>query len=192
MPAHSLYLFSPFSEELVAQKNQDGLLVQFILDELFALYNAKNFSHFDLYESLFDWNLRAGPLNKLKEHIRLLSHAFPLLTKEVKAIYDVLADAELHLDNLPNYLKTLYSLLEPFLHACSDSENLLIFLLKNQKAIAQIAGPKSLYLFFLKIFPRTAMTAAQFLVKRFQKRGFTLFLSEIDSLIAELENHAST
>ncbi len=151
---HLSYFHSPFSPATVAKGEGPSLLLQFILRELIR-------SEDQLTESVpgqlapFDWAWKHGSKNKVREHALLLPIAFPELT----------AEAENFLKNLHAPCLDLFSLLEPFVFAYQNNENLLYFLLKHQKS-------KAIKLMLDKICPEGLQQLKMDIVLQYQKRGF--------------------
>lgn len=199
--------YSPFSIKTVSEDQNRALLLQFILTELL---NAKDVSEKnDPLEFVFsspacffpnDWSYEIGCLNKIYEHSTLLEYAFPEFPEQITAfkVYldNILSSIMQHkknkteIDNatLFTYFKELYAYLDPLLISCRDNEGLLLFLLKNQKDISEIAFPDNLNGLLNKMFPEGLKKLSETLRTKYQNRGFTSLLSEIDELLLPYES----
>lgn len=110
-----LYFYSPLSPSTVVEKNQPALLVLFILKELFKDAQTPE-------SGLFPWTMQGTQIQKLREHFSLLPYAFPELASQVPM--------------LDRPIQELFSLLESFIWACKENENILLFLVRHQKELA--------------------------------------------------------
>ena len=157
MPYSDIYLYSPLSIKTVTEGHNRALLLQFILSELFHAMDADKkddplafvFSTPACFFP-FDWSYEIGCLNKISEHAQLLTHAFPKLqdslaifNERINLILDKVVARRKKKESIPSAellgdLKQLYLSLEPFLIACSQSEHLLLFLLKTLKRYLKI------------------------------------------------------
>ena len=124
MMPNQICFYSPFSANDVKEKNNQILLLLFILKELVRLPQAQ--SEESIVMPSFGWTLRSSSSEKLQEHFSLLPYAFPKLTQFVAPLYQAL-------QNSPGQLA---SLLEPFIMACQHNENLLLFLVQHQNELA--------------------------------------------------------
>lgn len=202
----SAHHHSPFSMKTVGEDQNRALLLQFILTELLNAKDAHEKN--DPLEFVFsspacffpnDWSYEIGCLNKIYEHSTLLEYAFPDFLQQItvfKTHLDrILSSIMLHKKNktavknstLHTYFKELYAHLYPFLIACRDNEGLLLFLLKNQKDIGEIAFPDNLNALLNKMFPEGLKKLSETLRTNYQSRGFTTLLSEIDELLLPYE-----
>ncbi|HSX12456.1 MAG TPA: hypothetical protein VLF61_03100 [Rhabdochlamydiaceae bacterium] len=203
----SVYLYSPFSMRTVGEEQNKALLLQFILTELL---NAKDATatddplEFVLSSPAcffpFDWSYEVGCLNKIHEHAMLLEYAFPSFQEELSLFQNhlekTLSYIVLHkknkkeLDNreLIEYFKQLYLHLSPFIVACKDNEGLLLFLLKNREEILEIAAPQDLSDLLKNMFPEGLKSLSETLRSRYEERGFTQLLPEIEELLASYES----
>lgn len=198
MPYSDIYLYSPLSIKTVG--HNQPLLLQFILSELFYAMDADKKDHplefvFSSPACFFpyDWCYEVGCLNKISEHAELLPHAFPTLASEVgtfdaalkKILSEVTAKKEkkekIPKSELLEGLNRLYTLLEPFLIFCSQSEHLLLFLLKHKEEIDELGHPGSLTQLLKKIAPQPSVEMMQ---REFQNRGFQALIPEIDRLLS--------
>lgn len=172
MPYSDIYLYSPLSIKTLQEGQNRSLLLQFILSELFHATDAGRKE--DPLEFVFatpacffphDWSYEVGCLNKIAEHAELLPHAFPKLMDAVQSFRTVLdtilADTIarkknqeiIPRDEMLETLHQLYCLLEPFLISCRESEELLLFLMKNKEEIDELAYPKAFQALLEKMFP---------------------------------------
>lgn len=202
----SVYLYSPFSMRTVCEDQNKALLLQFILTELLNAKDAheKNDPLEFVFSSPacffpFDWSYEVGCLNKIHEHALLLEYAFPSFQEE-RAEFQIQLEKTLsyivkhkknkkELDNseLLEYFRQLYLQLHPFIIACRENEGLLLFLLKNQEDICEMAGPTGLSHLFNKMFPEGLQKLTETLRTNYQDRGFTMLLTEIDRLLSPYE-----
>lgn len=172
MPYSDIYLYSPLSIKTVQEGQNPSLLLQFILSELFHALDAGNRE--DPLEFVFsspacffphDWSYEVGCLNKIGEHAELLPHAFPKLHTEIQtfrnALDHILADTYAKKKNgetipksaMQKQLHELYTHLQPFLIACKQSRDFLIFLIKNQEEIDELASPGTFRALIANMFP---------------------------------------
>ncbi len=115
------FLYSPFSSSIVVEKNNDSLLLIFILKELVKSQDGLN-RDVPLSYGPFDWTGKGTSLQKLREHFSLLPIAFPELSHKIPS--------------LEQPVQEIINSLEPFILACAENENLLLFLVKHQKELA--------------------------------------------------------
>ena len=206
MPRSAIYLYSPFSVKTVKEEKNRALLIQFILSELFHAkdaYKKDNPLEFVFSSPAcffpYDWSYEIGCLNKLHEHALLLEYAFPSLQEPLKDFHQcldrtfaIIAEhkknkGEISNKELLSCLKNLYLKLHPFIFECKDSENLLLFLLKNIEEISELAYPQDLTDLLSGMYPEGIQHLGSFLRSEYQKRGFTTLLPEIDRLLAVYE-----
>ena len=125
------YVHSPFSPKIVNQAANPALLLQFILSELIKAegYLVETEGSFS---SPFEWRQPIGSLNKVKEHAKLLSYAFPHLEKEAKHF----------LESLYLPCNELIDLLYPFILAAKENVYLIYFLTKyrSHSAMSQLVS----------------------------------------------------
>lgn len=149
-------IFSPFSAETVGQGQGPALLVQFILKELIdeTDYLKKTTP---VAMRPFEWAEKAGSYNRVFEHAALLPYAFTNLTDEAKQF----------INNLHKPCLELMTLLEPFIFACKENENLIYFLLRQQNhtAVKQLLA---------KISPEGVEKLKGLAIAKYYKRGFLL------------------
>jgi len=115
------FLYSPFSSTIVVEKNNNILLLLFILKELANSHDGIDHST-PLSNGPFDWAGKATSLQKLREHFSLLPFAFPQLAHLIPS--------------LEQPTQEIINGLEPFILACAENENLLLFLVQHQKELA--------------------------------------------------------
>ncbi|HSW86943.1 MAG TPA: hypothetical protein VLG49_05530, partial [Rhabdochlamydiaceae bacterium] len=84
-------------------------------------------------------------------------------------------------------LSVLFSSLFPFLESHRHNENLLFFLLKNQKEISEMVPSETCKGILLKLHPEGLEAIKKLITENYQKRGFTAILNEIKFLFNELE-----
>jgi len=130
------------------------LILQFILHELFQSPDRLVKTEITAYAPL-DWACDAGSYNKVLEHAGLLAYAFPGLAREAGRFLEGL--------HLP--CQEIFVLLEPFILKCKENENLLYFLLKNQKFPGVLA-------LLEKISPQGIEKLKAAVSARLRKRGF--------------------
>lgn len=206
MTRPDIFLYSPFSTKTIKDPINRALLIQFILSELFHAKDAHKKD--DPLEFVFsspacffpyDWSYEIGCLNKIYEHAQLLDYAFPNHPENLKRFHECLdhtfaliAEHKKQKRDISNKelvccLKNLYLKLHPFIFECKDSENLLLFLLKNIEEIAELAYPQDLTDLLSDMYPEGTQHLGNFLRLEYQKRGFTTLLPEIDRLLAIYE-----
>lgn len=179
MPYSDIYLYSPLSIKTVAEGNNRALLLQFILSEIFHAMDAKNLESVFTSPACFfpyDWSYEVGCLNKVCEHARLLSSAFPEMPEEILAFQTALEQVIKTRENF----NLLYTLLEPFLIECRHSESLLLFLLKHHDEIDVTALLK-------KMAPNGLETLSHLMQREFANRGFHALIPEIEQLMSHHE-----
>lgn len=149
-------IYTPLCPSTVHQGQGPALLLQFALFELLKTPHPSKEAPI-IRHLPFDFAKTIGSFNKLQEHASLLPHAFPHLKEE----------ANLLCQNLHKPSKKLFSLIEPFVLACKENENLLYFLLQYRKS----APVKSL---LAKISPQGIEPLQKYVVAKYDKRGFSL------------------
>lgn len=184
-------LFSPLCIKTAQKGNHPPLLLQFILVELFNLVQiSKNSDPFEKilsqnhYFFPYDWSLKIGPLVKIQEHARLLGYAFPKLAKKatnfekkLKTLVNKIQCVKIDEKQLPENIKTLYELLEPFIVTCNKNENLLLFLLKNNQNIHELAFPDS-FETIIKRIDLDKATMIEIVQNKYKNRGFNFTILE--------------
>lgn len=176
MAYSDIYLYSPLSVKTVAEGHNRALLLQFILSELLHAMDAKNQEYVFTSPACFfpyDWSYEVGCLNKMSEHARLLPSAFPELPKEILAFQTALEQA---IETRENF-NLLFTLLEPFLIACKQSESLLLFLLRHHEEIDVTALLK-------KMAPKGLEELSHLMQREFKNRGFHALIPEIEQLMS--------
>jgi|GEM_PF-1423623 len=155
MELEQLFFFhSPFSPENISENENAALLLQLILNELIKSgLNLNKGSPQPFFP--FNWNSKITMTSKMMEHASLLGLAFPQFSKE----------AQQFANNLHLPCKELIHFLEPFIVACKENENVLLFLVKHQKFL----NIKSI---LDKIFPEGQKKLKMAIRKRYKKRGF--------------------
>lgn len=203
MAYSEIYLYSPLSPKTVSEGQNRSLLLQFILSEIFHAKDAHQKD--DPLEFVFsspacffpyDWSSEVGCLNKIQEHAELLEYAFPELQVATEQFHACLDEAllkvnarrrageEISTEELKSYLGELIRNLQPFLIANKDSENLLLFLLKNGDEFVELCGQESLSALFNRMHPEGLEKVAHILRQGYQSRGFDTLLPEIDRLVS--------
>jgi len=177
MIREQVFMYSPLSKESANTKRARSLLLQFILRELIhaeegALLYVKRGSFFPN-----DWAQEVGCLNRLEEHVELLTSAFPELADEGDLLEKTVVKLVREWDQ--KFLKKIYAALLPFLAACKEDENLLFFLLQHQRTLAKFSTKKSLQEFI-------PASQEQFLTEAFAARGFAARAEESKALLKNL------
>jgi len=200
-----LYLYSPLSTETVKRAGGKALLLQFILYELFHCADSdKKEDSLEFVFSTpacffpFDWSFEVGCLNKVGEHAQFFSHAFEDMDEEIddfqtilEAILDEVIDRKKMGEGMPHAelvtaLSELYFKITPFLIACKESENLVLFLLKHAKEIQALSKASGLEDLMHQMFPDGDFHSIR---NRYELRGFHRQQSEFEMLIAPYERH---
>lgn len=203
MAYSEIYLYSPLSPNTVRDGQNRALLMQFILSEIFHAKDAHQKD--DPLEFVFsspacffpyDWSCEVGCLNKIQEHAQLLEYAFPELQEATEQFHACLDEAlakvtarrrideEIPHEELSGYLTELTRNLQPFLIACKESENLLLFLLNNADEFTQLCGPSAVDDLLRRMYPEGVEKIAHLLKQGYQSRGYDTLLPEIDRLIS--------
>ncbi|NGX47423.1 MAG: hypothetical protein K1000chlam3_00796 [Chlamydiae bacterium] len=172
MPYSDIYLYSPLSIKTVQEGHNRALLLQFILSELFHAMDAEKRE--DPLEFVFsspacffpnDWSYDVGCLNKIGEHAELLPHAFPKLQESIHtfrtcldiSLADVYTRKKLRetipTEEMQEKLHELYLHLKPFLIACKEDKDLLLFLLKNKEEMEELTHPDTFPSLLAKMVP---------------------------------------
>ncbi len=188
---------SLFSPHAISERHQRGLLVQFILFELFEAYKAH--LRQESWETIlsphpryfpYDWSSLTGYLNKAQEHSLLLKESFPEYKKWVRDFEKQFSLALVRLgkkkEQLGPALQKIYCALEPFIGACKDNENLLHFLLKNRETIDALSGQGYLHSFLLKMHTCNLETLGEKMCDQYHQRGFFSQIPEFKILLTEL------
>lgn len=144
------FLYSPFSSSSVVEKNNDSLLLLFILKELVKSQDELK-NDVPHPNGPFGWTEKATSLQKLHEHVSLLPIAFPQLAHKIPS--------------LAQPVQKIINSLEPFILACAENENLLLFLVQHQKELA--VKP-----ILDKICPEGLEALKEKIAASFRKRGY--------------------
>ena len=205
MAYSDIYLYSPLSIKTVKEGHNRTILLQFILSEIFYALDAEKKE--DPLEFVFsspacffpyDWSYEVGALNKISEHAKLLIYAFPKLEESAKGFTSTLDEIltklldckkekqKIDQKQLARDLQKLYFLLEPFIVNCKESEDLLLFLLKNTDEIIQLAHPETLNSLLAKMYPEGLDAVAHHIRREYQKRGFHSLTQDLDKLLSSL------
>ncbi len=205
MAYSEIYLYSPLSPHTVCEGQNRALLLQFILSEIFHAKDAHEKD--DPLEFVFsspacffpyDWSCEVGCINKIEEHGHLLEYAFPELQEATEQFHACLEEAlryvtsqrkigeEISTPKLKNALADMVRHLQPFLIAAKESENLLLFLLKNGGEFSELCGPATLPELLKRLYPDGLEKITGLLKQGYQSRGFDTLLPEIDRLIVRV------
>ena len=84
-------------------------------------------------------------------------------------------------------IKNLYIDLEPFIASCSKSETLLLFLVKHESEINELADPESLTSLLTKLFPRGLEQVAHIIKRQYKDRGFPSDQLQLEELLSSYE-----
>jgi hypothetical protein len=190
---------SLFSPHAIAERHHRGLLVQFILHELFEAYKAygKQDKVLSCHPRHFpyDWSTQVGHLNKAQEHSLLLEESFPDRIRWVKKFekqfakaIDLLTQKKVSREDFIEELQKIYSTLEPFIETCRENENLLHFLLKNRETVDALAGQGHLHAFLLKTYASDLETLGEKMCDQYHQRGFFSQIPEFKFLLTELSH----
>ncbi|MES2122773.1 MAG: hypothetical protein V4492_08370 [Chlamydiota bacterium] len=190
--------FSLLSPQMLAEKEHRGLLLQFLLSDLFeaekAFSNGADWvwilsSHPSMIP--YDWAMRTGYLNKVQEHAILLKESFPELPRKFQALERIL-NKHLHpqiknsSDSFYAVIRKIYLALEPFLLLCKENENLLFFLLKNKSVLDRMMQKDSLKGFLAKAYPEGMDKLGEKMCDRYHRRGFFSQIPEFKLLLSDL------
>lgn len=194
---------SLFSPQAIGERHHRGLLIQFILFELFEAYRAhQRQENWEMILSLhprhfpYDWSSVTGYLNKAQEHSLLLKESFADHAKLVrsfeKQFLKVLAffakKKKASKMQSALELQKIYLVLEPFIEICKDNENLLHFLLKNRATIDAMMHEGQLHSFLLKIHSDDLETLGEKMCDQYHQRGFFSQIPEFKMLLTELSH----
>jgi len=180
------YVHSPFTES-AHMKETKGLLMQFILQELFNLHK------------LIKIKKHKGGACKppcsiacLREHCSLLYAAFPGQHNHIQPILYILFSMKdlLHRIQIRKSfpLRKIFFLLEPFLKECKNEPCLLFFLLSHQEDVVLLSHHKYLLSFFQDISPKGVSRIQEDLCDHFYARGFPYRIPQIKSLFLQLQS----
>ncbi|NGX39235.1 MAG: hypothetical protein KR126chlam1_00558 [Chlamydiae bacterium] len=193
-------LHSPFTSKTVSESQNRSLLLQFLLAEILSAVGAINRD--EPQEKIFSepvllfpfaWSRSIGSLNKIEEHAKLLSFAFPKQEENALSfIHSVLQLEEkisgedlLTKEEMTNEFRKLYIQLDPFLLSCCKSETLLLFLLLNREKIDALASPENLSSLIARMLPKGIESLATIICREYKNRGFTALCEEIDEILGE-------
>jgi hypothetical protein len=149
------FFHSPLSPTFFPQEKGQALLLQFIIHELLeAEYLVQTPK---ITFTPYDWAAKSGTKNKTHEFALLLEIAFPELKERAKTF----------LKSLEKPCSELLTDLEPFIFACSQNENLLLFLVKHQKSL-------SIKSILDRICPEGLSALKKTILSQYKKRGFRI------------------
>ena len=191
---------SPFSPQALGERENRGLLVQFLLFELIAARQAVQSGALDriltphLRFFPYDWSLKTGYLNKIQEHALFLEKSFPDRARGVKKFRTTLTKTVLSLarqkqvtgEKIEHSLRALYTAMMPLIEACKENENLLLFLLKNRSALDMLNGKGHLAHFLRQIHLSDLETLGEKMCDQYHRRGFFSQIPELKFLLTEL------
>ncbi len=195
----NLSLFSP---QALYEKENRGLLIQFLLSELFEAYQSIQSGKLEKVITFhprffpYDWNTMAGYLNKIHEHALLLEKSFSDCPKAVnncektlsKTLQTLSDKKKLTKKLLERSLQTVYSSLEPLIYACKENENLLFFLLKNRTILDALNQPEYLQDFLHKMHPDGMEILGEKMCDQYHQRGFFSQIPEFKLLLTQLHH----
>lgn len=183
---------------MLAEKEHRGLLLQFLLSDLFEAEKAfHSGSAWELILSShpsmipYDWGMTTGYLNKVQEHAILVDESFPEVPRKIQSLKKTL-DKHLHskIQNSPasfyEAVRAIYLALEPFLLISKENENLLLFLLKNKSVLDRIMERDYSRELFGRISPEGLDLLAEEMCDQYHRRGFFSQIPECKLLLSEL------
>jgi len=204
MPYSDIYLYSPLTIKTVKEGQNRAILLQFILSELFhAMESGKKDDPLAFVFSSpacffpVDWSYELGCLNKIADHARLLCYGFGKLTTSIHlfqealegALANVVSKKKRHEEMCPSellpFLQKLYTLLQPFLIACSESEPLLVFLLKHPEEIARLGAPENLGSLLSRMYPEGLEKVSPVIQREYRSRNATAIMPELDNILTQ-------
>lgn len=168
---------------LKLSKFEPSLQIQLFLATLFRLQEVlhsspNSFALIKMEEQDSPWIENLGVLHQLKfqvDHL-LLTHSSDLLAKLERALLLAIEECKIKdiKDNVANctWPKALYKLTAEFLTACEPDENLYYYLLRHQDACKKTFGRLFLLNLFKKKHKGGIKQTEQFLIDRYQERGF--------------------
>jgi len=193
---------SLFSPQAIGEIHHRGLLIQFILYEVFEAY--KSYCREGKWDRVlschprhfpYDWSSSTGHLNKAHEHSLLLKESFPNEVKQVKkfekqfgAVLDLLAKKKISKERFIEALQKVYAMIEPFIETCRENENLLHFLLKNRETVDSLVGQGHLHAFLLRTYANDLETLGEKMCDQYHQRGFFSQIPEFKFLLTELSH----
>jgi len=155
MIGQQLFFHSQLSSLFFPQNEGPSLLLQLIIHELLQAEHLVQTPETTI--APYDWATKSGTKNKIHEFALLLEMAFPHLKDQSK----------IFLSSLEKPCSELLTDLEPFIFACSENENLLLFLFKHQKSL-------SIKSILDRICPEGLPTLKKTILSRYKKRGFRI------------------
>jgi len=194
---------SLFSPQAISERQHRGLLIQFILFELFEAHRAHlRQENWEMILSLhpchfpYDWSSVTGYLNRAQEHGLLLRDSFSDHLKWVKnfekhfskALACLSKKKKISTEQFISALQKIYFALEPLIEICKENENLFHFLLKNRKTIDAMICEGYLHSFLLKIHSTDLETLGEKMCDQYHQRGFFSQISEFKILLTELSH----
>ena len=193
---------SLFSPQALGERENRGLLIQFLLHELIEAQKSIQLDKFDAVLSShprffpYDWSAMTGYLNKAQEHTLLLQKSFPDHSKAVRVFEKVLSktlfkfsgNKKIKKQQLQSALQSIYAALEPLIGACKENENLLFFMLKNHKAIEALTHKRHLLDFLEQIHPFGLEILGEKMCDQYHQRGFFSQIPEFKLLLTELRH----
>ncbi|MBS0604614.1 MAG: hypothetical protein JSS60_06200 [Verrucomicrobia bacterium] len=193
---------SLFSPQALSERENRGLLIQFLLSELIEAYKSVQSGKLDAVVTPhprffpYDWSAKTGYLNKILEHALLLQKSFPDRARAVKNCERTLSKTlasfskkkKLDKEQMHSTLQTVYSSLEPLIEACKENENLLFFLLKNRTALDALTRKGHLQEFLGKIHPCGLEILGEKMCDQYHQRGFFSQIPEFKLLLTELSH----
>lgn len=156
------------------------------------------------HPSLHTWEEDQGKILKLKNlcthlvevlqsrdvHIKKLPHATQqLLNVAIKCFHSSPSYQLSHWSRLNKSLTDYKTLISKAVNLFSKDENVLLFLLKNHQQIDQVFGKAFVFQTFQKHLSSNKTEIQEFLIDRYQQRGFQKLESLIRSKIEELNFH---
>jgi hypothetical protein len=183
------------------------LLLQFILEELFLCHQICQTNTQELLPSCNPPSplslavfTQDAPIDRLQEHTRLLSLAFPGKNQEIKIFLHALSNTTNLLYNCQSkrmlkkytlqisvYFRQMFFLLEPFFEECKNEGSFLFFLLSHQQEIGLLSHPRHLSSLLRKWHPKGLGSLQEHLCNHFYKKGFSYLIPEIKSLMQSLK-----
>ena len=194
----SLSLFSP---QMLSERQHRGLLLQFLLSDLFEAMkrldrgeDLKSILSSHAYFFPYDWAKPIGHLNKVQEHALLLKEGFPEEKKIILLCEKTISTfffprnggKKLKTASFEKGIQSLYLALEPLIQKCREDENLLFFLLKNKPMIDRIVEKGHLHLFLQTLYPEGLEILGEKMCDRYHRRGFFSQIPEFKLLLSEL------
>lgn len=191
---------SLFSPQPLVEKENRGLLVQFLLSEVISAHQSLQMGKIDAVVSAhprffpYDWGIKTGYLNRAQEHALLLRKSFPDHEKAIITLEKVLektlfahpAKESLKKRQIKTSLRFIYLAMEPLIEACKENENLLFFLLKNHQTIDALTQQRHLHDFLQKIHPDGLEILGEKMCDQYHQRGFFSQIPEFKLMLNQL------